>query len=231
MLEITALSKSYKQRQVLTGLNFHVGKGELKALIGINGAGKSTLLDLICGVKKMDSGEIIVDGISLKDKKMRNQIKYTIGYMPQSFCLFNDLTVFENLRYLSAVYKIDVNLDELINKCLLTQYRDALACNLSGGYRQLLSLAGSMIHSPKFLILDEPTSAMDPLFRKSFWKIIKNYNAQGNTILIITHFLEEILECESFACLSHGKISYNDKVNTVKKAGFINIEEVLKKFS
>ena len=231
MLKIKSLSKNYKDKCVLNKLDFEVSPGEIVALIGINGAGKSTLTETICGVKDCDEGVVIIDGMSIKDKKLRIKIKYTIGYMPQSFCLYNDLTVKENLEYLSSIYKLDIDVDKLMEMCLLKENADTIASNLSGGYRQLLSLAGAMVHSPKFLILDEPTSAMDPLFRKEFWKVLKEYNKQGNTILIITHYLEELLECKRFACLSKGRINYEGNVKDFKKKGFVNIEEVLNKFS
>ena len=213
MLKITNLNKNYRKHNVLNNLNLEVPTGTIKALIGVNGSGKSTLVDLVCGVKTFDSGEILINGISNKDKKMRNQIKYLIGYMPQNICLFNDLTVEENLKYLSAIYKLDTDIDALLEQCYLKDHRKTLTNNLSGGYKQLLSLASALIHSPKFLILDEPTSAMDPVFRRNFWKIIKNYNKDGNTILVITHYLEEILECKHFACLSEGKRKRNQSLN------------------
>jgi len=151
--------------------------------------------------------------------------------MPQSFCMFNDLTVYENLLYVCSLYDIEKSkIIEVINKCFLTEYRDFLAGNLSGGYKQLLSIASVIIHDPKVLILDEPTSAMDPLFRKKFWKIVKDYNKNGITVLIVTHYIEELLECDSFSLLSDGKIVYDGKVSEFKTKGFINIEEILKKY-
>ena len=231
MLKITNLKKSYKQKVVLDGLNFELKPKTIKALIGVNGAGKSTLIELICGVKKFDEGMILINGIDILDKKNAKTLKYTFGYMPQSFCLYNDLTVRENLEYLTSIYHIDVDVNSLIKTCNLEEYEMTLAGNLSGGYKQLLSLAGAMVHDPELLILDEPTSAMDPIFRRNFWHIIKDYNKKGKTILVITHYLEELLECQSFACLSKGKISYDGNVGEFKKAGFVNIEEVLKKFS
>ena len=231
MLKITNLKKSYKQKVVLDGLNFKLKQKTIKALIGVNGAGKSTLIELICGVKKFNEGSILINGIDSSDKKNAKTLKYTFGYMPQSFCLYNDLTVRENLEYLTSIYKIDVDVTSLIKTCNLEEHEMTLAGNLSGGYKQLLSLAGALVHSPELLILDEPTSAMDPIFRRKFWHIIKDYNKKGKTVLVITHYLEELLECQSFACLSKGKISYDGNVSEFKKEGFVNIEEVLKKFS
>jgi len=150
--------------------------------------------------------------------------------MPQSFSLFNDLTVKENLEYLCAVYNLEKEnvVDNLINECFLTEKSDYLAQTLSGGYKQLLSLAGSIIHKPKFLILDEPTSAMDPLFRKQFWSIINRLNKSGTTILVTTHYLEEINNCKQLLCLANHKIIHHTPVKDMFENGkFSSIEEVL----
>ena len=231
MLKIENLKKSYKKKAVLNGVNLNVEEKCIKALIGVNGAGKSTLVDIICGIKTSDSGSVVVAGIDTKDKKSRTQIKKIIGYMPQNFSLFDDLNVKENLHYISALFQISPSrIDEVIELCYLQEHTKTLARNLSGGYKQLLSMASCILHNPKLLILDEPTSAMDPLFRSRFWEIVKRINKAGTTILLITHYLEELLECDSFACLSNGIITYSGKVEEFKEKGFINISEILNKF-
>lgn len=207
MLKITNLNKSYKNKKVLIDLNLNINKNDIVALIGINGAGKSTMLEIICGLIKKNSGNVEISGINLDDKKQRKLLKYKIGYMPQYFSMFNDLTVKENLNYLCAVYKIDnKRTEEILRLCNLDDKKNQLAKNLSGGYKQLLSLAGTIIHSPELLILDEPTSAMDPIFRQLFWKIIKELNKNGTTILVTTHYIEEISECNKLMCLAQGRI-------------------------
>lgn len=229
MLKIHNLFKSYKTKQVLKGINMNVPKGEITALVGVNGAGKSTLVDIVCGVKPYNSGEIFVDEKNIASKKNQKEIKYVLGYMPQQFGMFNDLTVSENLEYLCTIYKIDKNIIEnIINKCHLTQFKNSLAKNLSGGYRQLLSLACAIIHNPKFLILDEPTSAMDPVFRKSFWDIVKDINKNGATILTITHHLEEVEECDNIICLASGKILFSGEIKDFYKNGILDKEKILK---
>lgn len=233
MLKIIDIEKSYKKNNVLKGVNTTITKGEIKAIVGVNGAGKSTLLEIICGVKSADNGVVLVNDINICDRKSRNVIKRLIGYMPQTFNLYLDLTVEENLKYLCAIYMINPKevVEDILKTCYLEKKRKVLAKNLSGGYKQLLCLAGALIHNPKLLILDEPTSAMDPLFRKNFWKVIKKYNKKGVTVLLITHHIEELLECNSFACLSGGKIVYDGTVESFKENGFINIEDILSKFN
>ena len=198
MLKIENVCKSYKNRSVLKGVTMQIEDGEVRGLIGVNGAGKTTLIECICGVKNVDSGEIWVDGINIKDKKSKMKYQKNIGYMPQAFSLFNDLTVRENLEYLCAVYGILDGADKTIELCGLRMYENVIAQNLSGGYKQLLSLASAIVHSPKFLILDEPTAAMDPLFRRKFWEIVSKCKENGVTILIITHYMEELLECAKY---------------------------------
>ena len=169
MLKIEGLYKKYKDTDVLKGVNLHVATNEIKALIGVNGSGKSTLIEIVCGVKAADNGSVFVNNINISDRKYKKEYKKIIGYVPQSFGLFNDLTVQENLEYVCAVYGADVGaVEDVMKLCLLYDSRKKLASNLSGGYKQLLSCACSIIHKPKLLILDEPTSAMDPIFRKKF---------------------------------------------------------------
>lgn len=227
MLKIKDVYKSYDDNKVLKGVSFDVKENEIKGLIGINGAGKSTLIELICGIKKIDAGQIFLNGKDVKENQ--KTIKKIFGYMPQTFNLFSDLTIEDNLGYLCAVYKLDekVEVPRILKLCKLEDKRKMLASNLSGGYKQLLSLAGALIHKPKLLILDEPTSAMDPLFRKKFWSIIKECKKNGCTILVITHFMEELLECDTFACLSNGKIVVDDKLNHYKNFDDFNIEKIL----
>lgn len=208
ILKIAHLKKLYGKKEVLKEVNLTLFQGECLALVGVNGGGKSTLLEIICGVKKANSGEIIT---SLKMKK-------NIGYMPQKFSLFQDLTVQENLNYLAVLYHLNkADVDAVIKKCLLVGRENYLARNLSGGYKQLLSLAGAIIFQPKLLILDEPTSAMDPFFRANFQKIITEYIQNGGSCILSTHYMDEITYCDKVAVLSGGEIVCCDTIKNVLK--------------
>jgi len=232
MLLVTDAHKSYGKNPVLEGVDIEVKDGEIKGLIGVNGAGKSTLIECVCGVKKFDSGEIRIGGYDTSDRKARKIIKNTIGYMPQSFRLFNDLTAEENLKYLCAVYRLPKSkADDVMEICRLTGHRKMLAGNLSGGYRQLLSMAGAIVHTPKFLVLDEPTAGMDPIFRRQFWDIIREYRKTSATVLVITHYFEELVECDTFACLANGRIAFNGSLAEFKQDGLLNIEQILNKYT
>jgi len=232
MLSIKNLHKNYKEKEVLKGVDLNIKQGEIKALIGVNGSGKSTLVEIVCGVKCATCGDVSVNNININDKKSRNSLKHIIGYVPQSFSLFNDLTVRENLSYIGLLFGLNSTVvDWCLSLCSLQEYANVLAENLSGGYKQLLSIACAILNKPKFLILDEPTSAMDPIFRKHFWDIVNATKEWGATVLIITHYLEELFECDTFACLYNGKICYDGKVTDFKKDGFIDIEQILSKYS
>lgn len=216
MLKIINLCKNYGKNKVLKNLNLEIEDGEKVALIGTNGSGKSTLLEVICGIIKKNSGDIYIDNLNINIKKNKNKLKQIIGYMPQFFSLFNDLTVKENLEYLGAIYNVKKDrINQVLNECQLNEKASYLAKNLSGGYKQLLSLAGSIIHSPKLLILDEPTSAMDPVFRIKFWDIIKTLNLKGTTIIVTTHYMEEIAECSYLCCLSNGEIVLKQETSSL----------------
>ncbi len=203
ILEIKNLKKNYGKKEVLKGVDLTLFKGEKMALVGVNGSGKSTLLEIVCGLKKYNSGEIFIP----------TNPRHEIGYMPQTFSMFSDLTVKENLKYLAVLYNLDQSVVEnTLNLCFLKEKENFLAKKLSGGYKQLLSLAGAIIFNPKLLILDEPTSAMDPLFRQSFQKIISKFMKNGGSALITTHYMEEINFCDSVSILSGGKIVYSKNV-------------------
>ena len=232
MLEVKGVQKAFGKKKVLQGVDLDVIDGEIKGLIGVNGAGKSTLIECVCGTKKPDAGEITIDHKNVLSRKGRKEVKSLIGYMPQAFRMFNDLTVEENLRYLCAVYCLPVEKSrEVMERCHIADAAKVLAGNLSGGYRQLLSMASALLHSPKFLILDEPTAAMDPIFRKQFWDILREYRKDNATILVITHYLEELVECDTFACLANGKAAFNGTLAEFKQDGLLNIEQILNKYT
>lgn len=206
MIEVKNLVKKYGNNVVLNNVSLKVKKKKITAIVGLNGSGKSTLLDIICGVKPFDSGQVLVDG---KDIKTNFDYKYEFGYVPQNFSLFLDLTVRENIEYIANVFGVESKekIDDVLSTCFLSEKQNYLSSNLSGGYKQLLSLACALISRPKILILDEPTSAMDPIYRNKFWKIISYFNKNGNTVLVSSHYLEEISKADEICLLSkNGKI-------------------------
>ncbi len=225
MLEVKNLSLSFKKKQVLKGVTFSLKKGEIVSLIGLNGAGKTTLLECLMGIKKPASGEIIFD--NQKDKSLKD-IKRSLGYMPQAFRLYNDLTVLDNLKYVAAIYGVvRMQIDKIIEACGLGEMKNVMAERLSGGYRQLLQLAVCFLHRPSLAVLDEPTAAMDPLFRRKFWDIVHKFNASGVTILVISHHIEDVMEAGRVLCLSKGEIVIDEPVEKLTKNSKLNMEKIL----
>lgn len=221
ILKVENVFKSFKKHQVLKGVSFSIKNGESVALVGVNGAGKTTLLEIICGIQRTNSGSVF----GVEDCK-------DIGYMSQTFRLFLDLTVKENLEYFALLYKVDKQrILEVLELTYLKDKQNFLCSKLSGGYKQLVSLAVAILHNPKLLILDEPTSAMDPLFRELFWKIIKKYLKGGGSVLVTTHYMEEISLCKRLIVLSSGKVVYNKLVSSsFGKNKFNSISELISNY-
>ena len=216
ILDVSGVKKSFKNNNVLRDVTFSIKKGEIVCLVGINGSGKSTLLECILGIQKITDGKIV--GIKNFDAN--------VGYVSQNFSHFLDLTVMENMLYFANLYNIDDGrIEEVLKLCYLTEKKNLIVKKLSGGYKQLLSLAIALLHNPKFLILDEPTSAMDPMFRMHFWEIVHDYNHKGGTAFIVTHFGEEVLECSRLIILSKGVITYNEDIKTISKEK--NLQQII----
>lgn len=202
ILEVKNVKKSYHRTDVLKDVSFAIYDNEIAILIGLNGAGKSTLVNVICNVTKNFSGEVIFG--------CKN-----VGYTPQTPCLFSELSVYENLIYFANIYNISAErVEEVLELCRLSEYRNLLCKNLSGGYKQLCSLAVSILHNPELVIMDEPTSSMDPFFREYFWNILLKLKTEGKSFLIISHNTNDISFCDRLLILENGKIKTEiDKKN------------------
>ena len=175
IIETKGLKKAFKEVKAVDGLDLEVRQGEIYGLIGPDGAGKTTTLRLLAGLMTPTAGSIKVLGFSLP--KEAEALKENIGYMPQKFSLYTDLSVDENMKFFSDVFQIDRDtlnkrLDPLLKMTRLEPFRNRLAGDLSGGMKQKLSLMCTLIHRPKLLILDEPTTGVDPVSRREFWEIL-----------------------------------------------------------
>lgn len=232
ILRTEQLKKSYGSHPVLRGVDLTLETGRAYALVGVNGAGKSTLIELICGVRHPDGGRILLCGEDVT--KNGGRARRIVGYMPQQGALFPDLTVRENLCYLGTVYRlpgIAERAAEVEKLCFLSEKSNMLWKNLSGGYRQLTSLAAAILHHPQLLIMDEPTSAMDPLFRRQFWQIIHQLKKTDTTVLVSTHHVEEISECDRMLCLADGGIIHRVDVDQMYENGrFQTVDQVLEAY-
>lgn len=211
IIEIHNLNKSFGDVRAVSNLSFNVKKGELFAFLGVNGAGKSTTINIICGQLGMDSGNVIIDGYSLNENP--NGIKNALGVVFQNSVLDKALTVYDNLESRAALYGIygkafKARLSELVR---LLDFEDLLkrtVGKLSGGQLRRIDIARALLHNPKILILDEPTTGLDPQTRQTLWNVISTLRKEKNmTVFLTTHYMEEAAEADYVVILDSGKIS------------------------
>ncbi len=203
------LTKRYKRFTAAHDVSFTVRPGEIFGLLGPNGAGKSTTFRMLCGLVRPSSGRGIVAGYDLS--KARSQARQAMGYMPQKFSLYRDLTVDANLRFIAGAYGLDKNASDQAIECAtqalnLQSYRTTPAGLLPLGIRQRLSLAAAVLHTPPVLFLDEPTSGVDPLLRREFWHHINAIAARGVAVLVTTHFMDEAENCDRLLLINQSEV-------------------------
>lgn len=209
IIEIENLSKSFKDVKAVSDLSFSVKKGELFAFLGINGAGKSTTISIICNQLKKDSGKIVIDGVDID--KNSESINSKLGVVFQASVLDGFLTVYDNLKNRAALYEIygkefEKRLDELSD---ILNFKDLLKRSvkkLSGGQRRKIDIARALFHHPKILILDEPTTCLDPQTRKNIWNVINKLRKEEQiTVLLTTHYMEEAADADYVVIIDSGK--------------------------
>ena len=207
VISINGLTKTYDEFIAVNEISFDVNKGEVFALLGPNGAGKTTTVEIIECLKTPDNGKVEIFGINLKDKNKQKEIKRKIGVMPQNFNAFDWLTVKENLDYFRNLYDSNISVDELIDRIGLVKKTDSMYKTLSGGMKQRVGIAISLINEPELLFLDEPTAGLDPQARRETWNLIKKLKQQGKTIFLTTHYMEEAQELsDRILIIIEGKI-------------------------
>lgn len=210
VLKITNVSKSFGKIKAVNNISFKVKKGEMFAYLGVNGAGKSTTISMICGTLKKDSGSIFVCGEDIN--KNSNYIKNKVGVVFQNSVLDQTLSVYDNLKYRASLYDITGNefkkrFEELSKMFELNEIRNQKVKTLSGGQRRRVDIARAIIHKPEFLILDEPTTGLDPNTRKKLWNIISNLREKnGMTVFLTTHYMEEAADADYIIIIEKGKI-------------------------
>lgn len=207
MIEINNITKSYKETTALSGTNLHVNKGELFGLIGPDGAGKTTLIRILMTLLLPDSGEAQLDGLDVV--KNYRKIRKIVGYMPGRFSLYQDLSVEENLNFFATVFGTTVQENYDLIRDIYFQiepFKTRRAGKLSGGMKQKLALSCALIHKPKILVLDEPTTGVDAVSRKEFWEMLKNLQKKGITILVSTPYMDEADLCDRVALIQNGQI-------------------------
>lgn len=209
VIRASGLTKRFGQLTAVDGLDLHVNRAEVFGFLGPNGSGKSTTIRMLCGLLLPSSGEIDVLGCQIP--RDAEALKRRIGYMTQKFSLYEDLTVGENLEFLATVQGLDrrearQRIDELLERYWLADRRKQLAGTMSGGQKQRLALAGAVLHKPDLLLLDEPTSAVDPQSRREFWDSLFELAEAGTTLLVSTHYMDEAERCTRLGILDAGRL-------------------------
>jgi ABC-2 type transport system ATP-binding protein len=215
------LSKTFGPVEAVRDLSLAVEAGTIAGLIGPDGAGKSTLLRLLIGLLRPSGGRVEVDGINVERHPYR--IKDRIGYMPQHFSLYGDLTVAENLKFFADLYGVkgkdfQERKKDLLKFSALAPFESRLARNLSGGMQKKLALACNLFHTPKILILDEPTTGVDPVSRQELWLLLKELNERGVTIMLTTPYMDEAARCLSVGFIFGGRLfAYDSPQNLIRQ--------------
>lgn len=209
VVEVKDLEKRFGQFVAVDRVSFSVRKGEIFGFLGPNGAGKSTTIRMLCGIITPTSGYGRVVGYDIFTQA--EEIKHAIGYMSQKFSLYEDMTPFENVRFYLGIYNVPASLWKDRTQWVLemTRLRDVqnrLTRELPSGWRQRLALGCALLHQPRILFLDEPTSGVDPITRRHFWDFIKQLTGQGVTVFVTTHYMDEARHCERIVMINEGRI-------------------------
>lgn len=209
VIQARGLTKRFGELTAVDGLDLTVNKAEVFGFLGPNGCGKSTTIRMLCGLLLPSEGEIEVLGYQIP--RDAEALKRRIGYMTQKFSLYEDLTVAENLEFLAAIQGLRgkqarARIEELLERYWLADRRTQMAGTLSGGQKQRLALAGAVLHKPDLLLLDEPTSAVDPQSRREFWESLFELADAGTTLLVSTHYMDEAERCTRLGILDAGRL-------------------------
>jgi ABC-2 type transport system ATP-binding protein len=212
LIEFSDVSKSFNKKKILNDISFKIDKGDIFGLLGRSGSGKTTLLKILLGTYRPDSGEVTFRNRDITGDSF--YLRKIIGLTTQENSFYDKLSVYENMRYYSSLYDIslskkelDMRIKNILKEVELESSLNTMAERLSGGMKRRLDFAISLIHDPELLILDEPTTGLDPILVKQFWEIIKKFSKNGKTILVISHIFPEIKEnCNRAGILNKGKI-------------------------
>jgi ABC-2 type transport system ATP-binding protein len=206
-IDVRGLSKRYGERTVVDALDLQIRPGRICGFLGPNGSGKTTTIRMLCGLLKPDAGAGRCLGLDLRTEA--DAIRRQVGYMTQRFGLYEDLSIRENLDFIGRLYELPdrrAAVGAAIERLGLTSRAAQLAGSLSGGWKQRLALAACLLHRPKLLLLDEPTAGVDPKARREFWDQIHDLAAQGITVLVSTHYMDEAERCHELAYIAYGRL-------------------------
>ncbi|PWD97572.1 ABC transporter ATP-binding protein [Marinilabilia rubra] len=220
VIKVDKLVKKFGDFTANDHLSFQVKKGEIFGFLGANGAGKTTAIKILCGLSAPTEGRVEVAGFDVEHQT--EKVKKSIGYMSQKFSLYEDLTVFENIRLFGAIYGLSAGLirersERMLKNLGLYEQRNRLIGNLSLGWKQKLAFSVAILHRPQIVFLDEPTSGVDPVTRRQFWELIYQAAAEGITVFITTHYLDEAEYCDRVTIMADGKIEALETPRKLKK--------------
>jgi ABC-2 type transport system ATP-binding protein len=218
-IEIDNLTKKYQNCVAVADLSIQIAARQIFGFVGPDGAGKTSLFQMLCGILTANSGRISALGIEVF--KNPEQLKQRLGYLSQKFSLYSDLTVQENVDFFADLFKTPRHQlgrkEQLLEFAGLSRFKQRLAGNLSGGMKQKLALCCSLIHTPELLVLDEPTTGVDPVSRQEFWEMLKPLPAQGTTVIVSTAYMDEAEQCDQIALLNCGRLLQSGTPNALKK--------------
>ncbi|MFT3820571.1 MAG: ABC transporter ATP-binding protein [Rubrivivax sp.] len=226
-IEVRGLSKRFGRRTVVDRVDIRVERGEICGFLGPNGSGKTTTIRMLCGLLQPDGGEGRCLGLDIRRDAAR--IKRRVGYMTQRFGLYEDLSIAENLDFVARAYGMADRaavVDAALQRLGLTARRAQLAGALSGGWKQRLALAACLLHQPELLLLDEPTAGVDPKARRDFWQQIHELAAQGLTVLVSTHYMDEAERCHRLAYILEGRLLASGGIDEVIAAAHLQTWEL-----
>jgi ABC-2 type transport system ATP-binding protein len=219
IITVKNLVKRFGNFTANDNLTFDVFRGEIFGFLGANGAGKTTAMKILCGLSKPTSGDVNIAGFDVY--RQTEDIKKNIGYMSQRFSLYEDMTPIENIRFYAGIYglsnkQIKERSEMLIEKLGLEEVKKTLLKALPLGWKQKLAFSVALIHNPKIIFLDEPTSGVDPITRRQFWEMIYEAAGTGVTVFITTHYMDEAEYCNRVSIMVDGRIEALDKPNMLK---------------
>ncbi len=215
-IDVRGLTKRYGGRAVVDDFAIKVARGQIFGFLGPNGSGKTTTIRMLCGLLTPDAGEGTCLGYDIRTQAFA--IKREVGYMTQRFSLYEDLSIEENLDFVARMYGVPQRRAAVagaLDRLGLVARRAQLAGTLSGGWKQRLALAACLLHSPQLLLLDEPTAGVDPKARRDFWEHIHDLAAEGMTVLVSTHYMDEAERCHQLAYLAYGRLLVHGSVQEV----------------
>ena len=228
LVRLTGVTRRYESVVAVDKLDLDVRRGEMFGLIGPDGAGKTTTLRMILGLLPPDAGSI--ESCGLDPRRDRRALSGRVGYLSQRFSLYGDLSVDENIAFFAEIHGVsgwEPRRDQLLDMVRMTPFRTRLADRLSGGMKQKLALACTLVHTPELLVLDEPTTGVDPVSRRDFWRLLARLQRDGLTILVTTPYLDEAERCTRVALLESGRLLVTDTPDALRAGAGLALVEII----